>query len=86
MRYEELEAQLQPLLVTYGSSQSPGRAYYPFWRLRNDGIWQVSEEGELVPNESGDVSVRDLRRNKARGGLTEDVAEALVADPELLGR
>jgi putative restriction endonuclease len=82
-RYEELEAQLQPLLATYGKKQRPGRASYPFWRLRNDGIWQVPEESELRTNDAGDVSVRDLRREGARGGLTEDVAEALVADADL---
>lgn len=75
------ETELQPLLDACGT---PGTASsYAFWRLQNDGIWEVAHAGPL-PARSGDKEPRiTALRIHARGGFIRAVHEQLASSPSL---
>ena len=81
--YPEIENQLKALILEFGRPQTPARPYYPFWRLRSDGIWMVREAEELeqVITSAGDAPVTVLRAIRASGGFTTDVLKLLRSDP-----
>jgi len=77
------EKELQPRLDTWGT---PGTAAsYAFWRLQNDGLWEVVSSGALPPR-SGDKEPRiTALRAHAGGGFMEPVYAQLAASPDLCG-
>jgi putative restriction endonuclease len=85
LRFSEIEEPFRELLGQFGPEGSARNPHYPFWRLRNDGIWVIPEEGKLVASQtsSGDVHLAELRLIGARGGLRADLYEHLRSRPEL---
>ena len=85
--YAELEGPLRRLLERYGQPRRRQHPEYPFWRLStDDGLWQVDAQQPIELSAGGDARVSDLRRADVHGGLDAEVAEALRADPKLIGR
>lgn len=75
------EEQLQPLLEAYGT---PGTsAVHAFWRLQNDGLWEVAADGDLAPRSSGQEPTLASMRAHASGGFEESVFEALAGSSAL---
>ena len=47
--YSKIEEKLKELLKDFGPPTKTYRAYYPFWRLQNDGdFWEVIGKDELL--------------------------------------
>jgi putative restriction endonuclease len=84
--FEAAEPRLRSLLSEFGPGNSSPRPEYPFWRLQNDGLWEIPEAPRLASkvNSSGDVSAAVLRAADARGGLPEPYHSYLRADPEFV--
>ena len=57
------------------------RTQYPYWRLRNDRVWEVVNAAEIVENSSGDVRKEDLALTS--GGFIREIAEEFRKDPAL---
>jgi putative restriction endonuclease len=75
------EPELREWLGEYAGPKTA--ASYAFWRLQNDGIWEVVSSGDLPPR-SGDKEPRiTALREHAAGGFTEDLYARLVASPNL---
>src|SRR5437763_873518 len=47
MSYTDLEPRLKQLLSDFGPHRTMSHPEYPFWRLRNDGLWEVQHEEAL---------------------------------------
>jgi len=75
------EPELRWLLDSYGT---PGTAAsYAFWRLRNDGLWEVVTPAKL-PARSGDKEPKvTALREHASGGFVEPVHRRLAGDENL---
>ncbi len=83
--FSELEQSVKRLLIDFGPPLSSSNVHYPFWRLRNDGLWMVEPQDAVEENVSGDPrSVVALRALDPVGRFTDDVADALRADPSLV--
>lgn len=82
--YSEIDKALRGLLIEFGPSRKNHRTEFPFWRLQNDGIWQLLGAEAIVPNVSGDVKRNDLLRLDVHGGFTEEIHSLLVKDQRLL--
>ena len=82
--WQETEPKLKTLIRDYGLPDSRENAHLPFWRLRNDGIWDI-DRPELVRQTSrGDAYTSDLRQHEIRGSLTPEFKDAVDTDPEFL--
>lgn len=79
--YPEVDARLRELLREFGTPGSD-RTQYPYWRMRKDELWEVTNADGIVENASGDVSKRDLAPTS--GGFTREIADEIRKDPELV--
>lgn len=83
--FSEVEKQLTGLLQTYGPPGA-GNPQEPFWRLRRDGVWELEGTEHLVsPNAVAPPGLKDLRAG-VTGQFSEDVRQALEAEPSLVNR
>ena len=81
--YSEIDEHLEKLLREFGPRRANYRTQYPFWRLQNDGVWEVTNAHKIVPNSGGDVRKRDLLDYNVAGGFHEAIAEQLQNDSRL---
>lgn len=83
--FADIEKSLTVLLQTYGPSGA-GNPQEPFWRLRRDGVWELGGIERLAaPEAVAPPGLKDLRAG-ATGRFSEDVRQALEADPGLVNR
>jgi putative restriction endonuclease len=64
----EVKEEVKDLIAQFGGSAGLN-PHYPFVRLRNDGIWQLSD---LSPDFKGDLKVSDLNLLNNRGSFSVD--------------
>ncbi len=80
--FEDVKRELIPLLQEFGPFDPNPRPEYPFWRLRNDGIWEVPDHALVKTTCKGDASAKYMLENRICGGFTKGVFETLKANPE----
>ena len=81
--YSETDKTLGELLSEFGTWRSRQNTQYPFWRLQNDGVWEVSDADKIRQTTSGDAFKSDLIDFDVRGGFTEEIASQLQTDAKL---
>jgi putative restriction endonuclease len=68
--FNELEEPLTYLLKNYGPPRHVAHPEYPFWRLQNDGLWEVSSTQPLKLRASNsDPRKSELKTKQVKGGL-----------------
>ena len=83
--FSECEEPLTELLREFGPSRQSHHPEYPFWRLQNDGLWQVTSTTPLIARQSNtDPPRSQLRSGHAVGSLPEEVRLKLLANASLL--
>lgn len=80
--YEEVHEHLAALLSEFGPPRQSIHTEYPFWRLQNDGIWEVqaTQPMELRKGHT-DPKKSQLLLHRAKGGFVPEVAAVLASDP-----
>lgn len=58
----------------------------PFWRMRNDGVWEIPREDSMPPRPGNKAYRKDLFSKEIHGGLLEADYDALRRDPALAWR
>ena len=81
--YSEIEVDLGRLLQQFAPRRSKQGAHYPFWRLQEDDVWEVTPAGKIRLTSSGDTLVTDLRLHNASGGFTEEIFREFQSDTGL---
>jgi putative restriction endonuclease len=85
--FAEVNGPLAELLAEFGPPRQSYHPEYPFWRLQNDDVWQVTSASPLATRQSNtDPPKSALLAGEAAGGFTDDVKAALDADPALAGK
>lgn len=79
VQFSDIEPAANALIERFAPSGSPPRSQYPFWRLREDGFWEVAGGDLLEVNSSGDPRITDLRSGRHPGRWTSDAASELHA-------
>ena len=59
---DEIEENLKSLLREFGPRRNTYYSHFPFWRLQNDGIWEVTHSEKIGLTDSKDAYVTDLRK------------------------
>ena len=85
--YSKVHRDLAKLLDRFGPPRKSVHTEYPFWRMRNDGVWEI-DRPELVSTTagSGDALKSSLIRQDIRGGLLEEDYVAFRREPLLAWR
>ena len=81
--YSEVDEILGNLLKQFGHERSKTGTHFPFWRLQNDGIWEIPDADRVRQTVGGDAVKGDLVRYNVSGGFTEEIARQLQNDPSL---
>lgn len=81
--YCEVDEELGKLLQEFSPRRLKQGTQYPFWRLRNDGVWEITDADQIVTNSSGDASKTDLLGRSVSGGFREAIATQLQNDSKL---
>lgn len=83
LRYSEVDEKLGILLREFGPRRRAYHTQLPFWRLQNDGVWEIPEAYLVSQTPGGDARKSDLDVYEISGGFTEEIARQLQEDPEL---
>lgn len=78
----DAEPHLRNLLRTFGPPRRTPHPEEPFWRLRNDGVWEVQGQSPRT-TAAGGARITDLRRNGNVGRFPEEIQAAFREDPRL---
>ena len=81
--YAEIEVDLGRLLQQFAPRRSIQGTQFPFWRLQNDEVWEVTHVETIRLTASGDALVSDLRCYKVSGGFTDSIFHKLQSDSRL---
>ncbi|RRR65585.1 MAG: hypothetical protein EI684_22665 [Candidatus Viridilinea halotolerans] len=68
--YKKIDSDLAAIVQELQIMSRPFRAYYPFWRLQNDDIWEVEHPEFIRVSSQGDAWKNDLDQFNPKGGVT----------------
>ena len=80
--FHDVEKRLTGLLRAFGPPRRTQHPEDPFWRLRNDGVWEVQGRRPRT-TAAGGARITDLRRNGNVGRFPEEIQAAFREDPRL---
>lgn len=80
---DDIEEKLKNLLKEFGPRRDNYNPQFPFWRLRNDEVWEVTDADKIRETASGDAYITDLRNYNVSGGFNEAICEQLQNDLDL---
>ena len=81
--FQQVDEEVGELIREFGHPDVHIRPEYPFWRLGNDGVWEVTCANNVGMTSSGNAYRRDLFSPDVLGGFLEDIYLALRADTSL---
>lgn len=85
--YSELDTPLRELLEAFGPPRKSHHSEYPFWRLQNDGIWELQNADYVESRKSNsDAKKSELLKYNVAGGFTPELYDAIRGEPKLIGR
>ena len=83
--YTEVDPVLQRLLRAFGPPRKSYHSEYPFWRLQQDGIWELQGAEHVVPRQSNnDAKKSELLKYEVSGGFPTSIYAVLRDHPRLL--
>ena len=81
--YDEIEDGLRNLIKEFGPYRRQYNPIYPFWRLQNDGLWEVySAISEAKIGPGGEPPVAWMRT--AFGRFPPEMTEVIINDPTVI--
>ncbi len=83
--YKVIDKPLQDLLREFGPPRKSFHSEYPFWRLQNDGIWELANtDGAEARKGQSDAKKSELLKHDVSGGFTQEVFQVISSDKNLL--
>ena len=81
--YMEADKVLTKLLAQFGPHRKVVHTEAPFWRLQNDGVWEVPNAHRITVGPGGNAHKSSLLRENAHAGFPRIIQEALQDNEEL---
>jgi len=83
--FSEIEEPLTRLLREFGPPRKSYHPEYPFWRLQNDGIWEIPGADRFTSRASNtDAKKTELIQKEAQGGLKPEIYKCVQSDPHFV--
>ena len=84
VEYAQVDRDIGRLLVEFGPRRQSYHPEYPFWRLQNDRLWELSQtEGLSVRRGNTDAKKSELLEHNVQGGFPPEVFEELSRNKTL---
>ena len=84
--YARADEVLRDLLQRFGPHRKAVHTVDPFWRLRNDRVWEVPDDERIREGPGGNAFKSSLLALNAHGGFPVHIFEELRRNPELAMR
>ena len=84
--FELVDRELTRLLRRFGPCRKVIHTEFPFWRMRNDDVWEVERPHLVTTTSKEDAHKSSLMKHDIRGGLLEADYDVFGRDPELAWR
>ena len=81
--FSVVDQELRKLLLAFGPHRQTTRTEFPFWRLCNDGVWEVDRPNAVSTTSSQDAHRSSLLAGNIHGGLLEEDYAAFRERPML---
>ena len=81
--FSVVDQELGRLLLAFGPHRQATRTEFPFWRLCNDGVWELDRPNVVTTTSSHDAHRSSLLTGNVHGGLLEDDYNAFRENPLL---
>jgi len=86
--FDDIHKKLKEILVEFGPARKSYHPEYPFWRLQNDGIWELTNVDNVSTRRNNtDAKKSELIKYDVHGGFTKEIYEFLISNknqiPEL---
>jgi putative restriction endonuclease len=79
---DEVEPDLLELLKKFGPTRKSYHPSYPFWRLRNDGFWKLTNNELCTPRKGNtDPAKSQLIKHKVLGGFDDESYKIIKSNP-----
>ncbi len=83
LSFAEIDDKLKQLLIEFGPTRKSYHPEYPFWRLQNDGLWELTNTSAFADQVGkGNAKKRDLIAFDVHGGFSQEVYDALMASKD----
>lgn len=83
--FRDAERDLTTLLREFVVDRSNFHPEYPFWRLRNDGIWEVDvPRGLDEPARGRDFSAVELHEHNVKAGFPASIIDVFRRHPDIV--
>ncbi len=83
--FADVDRELRSLLLEFGPERKACHPEYPFWRLQNDRIWELTNVGRVVLRKGHtDGKKSELLKYGVAGGFTREVFDLLKQTPNLV--
>lgn len=85
VKFTEIADRLGQLIADFGASRQSVHPEYPFWRLQNDGLWEIPNGSVMrLRKGSTDPPKSEFLKHDIAGGLPEPVYKLLSQDRTLV--
>ena len=82
--YADVDRHLRNLLEEFGPARKSLHPEYPFWRLCNDHLWELTNAENVVLRKGNtDARKSELLKHDVHGGFPQDIYDALCKDSHL---
>jgi putative restriction endonuclease len=83
INFSEIDKKLKQMLMEFGPTRKSYHPEYPFWRLQNDGLWELTN-AENVTTRRGNTDVKksELIKFNVHGGFTEKIYNFLISNKD----
>ena len=84
--FDEIDEKLGQLLRDFGGNLGSIHTEYPFWRLQNDGLWEVKADGPIATRKnSSDAKKWNCRRSMHEVNFQKTLHAYSKKQPEAIG-
>jgi len=85
LSFADVDRDLRTLLLEFGPERKTCHPEYPFWRLQNDGIWELTNVEQVATRRGHtDGKKSELLRYAVTGGFTQEIFDLLSRHPSLV--
>ena len=81
--FDTVRSDLTNLLKAFGPPSKVFHPEHPFWRMRNDNVWEIPREGLVKTTSQNDALVSSLRKQGIEAGFPVEIHQAFRQKPEL---
>ncbi|NOQ35231.1 MAG: hypothetical protein GQ569_04970, partial [Methylococcaceae bacterium] len=84
LTFDEMDKGFKKTFLTLNLDGNHDNSYYPFGKLENDGIWEITESKTLKRTSVGHLFKKELLDKNITAGFTEEIYQTLLKDNHLL--